>query len=209
MTLLIAHLRATPKALLAALLCALLSACSSLPKPQPSANSSATELLQLQQWQVQGKLGIRAPDNSGSLYFNWNQQPEQYSIYLSGPLGQGATWIKGSHNSRGKHNEISIKTGNQPERTASTPQALLHDTLGWSLPVEDLYYWIRGLPSPFSNATLVTRSDNGALDTLVQSGWQLQYQRFDEFAGLWLPKKLTAQHQNVRLTIVIKTWNSN
>lgn len=153
------------------------------------------------QWQVQGKLGIRLPDNSGSLYFNWKQEPNSYAIHLSGPLGQGATWI------RGNHSGVTIQAGSQPKVFAATPEALLIKTLGWDLPVQELYYWIRGVQSPLSDITSVQRSDEGRFMSLEQSGWQLQFLRYKDFSGRILPKKLIAQRNDIRLTFVIKNWN--
>jgi len=42
-------------------------------------------------WQISGKIGIRAPQESGSGTLFWLQRQEYFDIRLSGPLGRGAT----------------------------------------------------------------------------------------------------------------------
>ncbi len=144
--------------LAALLLAALLSACASppqtpeprsetaraaerTPEPVPDAPSASSDweayrqvLGDIEQWQVQGKLGIRLPDNSGSLYFNWKQWPDEFAIHLNGPLGQGATWIRGSDR------QVSLEQSGQPPMTATSPEDLMYNALGWWLPVAELYY---------------------------------------------------------------------
>jgi outer membrane lipoprotein LolB len=157
-------------------------------------------LAKINHWQVQGKLGIRLPDNSGSLYYNWMQEPNQYAIHLSGPLGQGATWI------RGTDHQASITTGDKLPVYARNPQALMQKTLGWSLPVEELYYWARGLTSPDSPVTAKELDEEERLRSLQQSGWQITYQRYKTFSGWPLPQKMIVEREGIRLTLVMKNW---
>ncbi|GAA5316398.1 MAG: hypothetical protein AseanaTS_16020 [Candidatus Pelagadaptatus aseana] len=159
-----------------------------------------TILASIRHWQVQGKLGIRLPDNSGSLYYNWMQEPHRYAIHLSGPLGQGATWI------RGNDSQVSITSGDKLPVFADTPEQLMQETLGWSLPVEELYYWGRGLVSPESPVTTQERDRDGRLVSLQQSGWQVSYQRYKSFSGWMLPQKMIAERRGIRLTLIMKNW---
>ncbi|WP_313210632.1 lipoprotein insertase outer membrane protein LolB, partial [Stutzerimonas nitrititolerans] len=46
-------------------------------------------------WQISGKIGIRAPQESGSGTLFWLQRQEYFDIRLSGPLGRGATRLTG------------------------------------------------------------------------------------------------------------------
>ena len=41
-------------------------------------------------WQISGKVGIRAPRDSGSGTLFWLQRQDYFDIRLSGPLGRGA-----------------------------------------------------------------------------------------------------------------------
>jgi outer membrane lipoprotein LolB len=48
------------------------------------------QLTGLDGWQIDGKIGIRAPKDSGSGTLFWLQRQDYYDIRLSGPLGRGA-----------------------------------------------------------------------------------------------------------------------
>ena len=46
-------------------------------------------------WQINGKVGIRAPRDSGSGTLFWLQRQDYADIRLSGPLGRGAARLTG------------------------------------------------------------------------------------------------------------------
>jgi Outer membrane lipoprotein involved in outer membrane biogenesis len=48
------------------------------------------------QFQLQGKIGVRTPQQSGSAFFTWVQQQEEFDIELTGILGAGKTQISGT-----------------------------------------------------------------------------------------------------------------
>ena len=154
----------------------------------------------LQQWQVQGKLGIRVPGDSGSVYFNWKQGNDDFAIHLSGPLGQGSSWLHGNEH------RVSLQQGNREPVYADNMEALMHSTLGWALPVSELYFWIRGIPAPDIAVTHQAYNDANRLVQLQQQGWQLTFERYRQTSNLHLPGKLIAKRDNIKLTFIIKNW---
>ena len=162
-------------------------------------------LLSIKRWQVQGKLGIRLPNDSGSVYFNWQQRPEDFAIHLSGPLGAGASWIRGS-SLDAPHQQVSLQRGKQAPVYADNLETLMYGNLGWSLPVSELYYWMRGIPAPDTPATAFSHDDQGRLETLQQLGWTLNFSRYREVDSWSLPGKLIAKRGELKLTFIIKNW---
>jgi outer membrane lipoprotein LolB len=59
------------------------------------ANGAQTAAGGLDGWQIDGKVGIRAPKDSGSGTLFWLQRQDYYDIRLSGPLGRGAARLTG------------------------------------------------------------------------------------------------------------------
>ncbi len=213
---------------------ALLSACSSLPKTTDTSSpdaqrqsqtgtsikspiviaqrpakfapntTNATEyqqiLLGIDHWQAQGKIGLKIPNNSGSLYFNWKQEADTWAIHLSGPLGQGATWIKGNET------RVSLRAGDKPLIYAKSPEELMQRSLGWSLPIENLYYWLRGVASPLAPITSILKDESGQLISLSQLGWNIEFPRYKQHDGWLLPQKIIATNNKIKTTIIIKNW---
>jgi len=185
----------------------LLTACASQPAPQAITNwdSHQLSLARLKTWNLDGKLAISTTDLQGKAFrqsanLNWRQSPDQYTLHLSGPFGQGSTIIDG--NEQG----VSLTQAGQKTLHAATAEALLQQTLGYSLPIEALYYWVRGIPSPNSAPDRLSKSENGSLASLEQLGWQLSFSRYTSVEQWPLPGKIIANKGPVRITLIIKQW---
>lgn len=156
-------------------------------------------------WQLTGKLGIRTTGDSGSASVKWQQQPANYQINLSGPLGQKSMIITGSPD------KVRLEQTGEPAQEAKTAEALIKKTAGWTLPVAQLAYWVRGVPAPKLRITQLQQNENGLIDHLIQGGWDISYSNYRDHtfngANLPLPGKITAEYQDVRLTLVIRTWH--
>lgn len=169
----------------------LVSGCSitpQAPEPMPHTKGNAA----ITTWQLSGKLGLRSEGQAHSGYLNWQQCGDKYRIRVSGPLGQGAASLTGnSHQAtlRSRNTEIS----------ANNPERLLKQQLGWSIPVTELLYWVRGIPAPKQNYQLIDTQ-------LLQAGWQLNYQRWQQVDQYQLPAKMTATHPRAKVTLIIKDW---
>ena len=64
--------------------------------------------------------------------------------------------------------------------------------LGWSIPVENLSWWVRGIQAP-GQADQRTLGEGGSLSFLSQSGWDIEFGRYRDVQGFSLPLKLTAR----------------
>ena len=185
------------------LLPVLLAGCASAPRPVTPIDNwddYQSRLSQLQTWQLQGKLGVRLPKDASSVNVDWDQHADLYAIRLSGPFGQGTTWI------RGDRQQVSLEQAGQPPLSATTPEELIYDALGWELPIRDLYYWVRGIPAPRSPVAAQAKTAAGALSYLEQSGWQLSYSRYSAVGPWQLPGKIIALREPLKLTLIIRQW---
>lgn len=175
-------------------------------KKQPNApltklnwQAQQEKLAKLQTWELNGKIGMKIGKDSGSATLFWLQQFDYYDIRLSGPLGRGATRIIG------KKGNVSIEIAGQGRYTASTPEELLQQQLGWNIPISNLVWWIKGLPAP-SSPYNYHLNENNLLQDLTQDNWNIQYQNYQNHAGYWLPERMIATSQDIRITLVIKEW---
>jgi outer membrane lipoprotein LolB len=188
-------------------LIALLAGCAGLTSRESLEGEGSPALWQshkqqigsLDAWQISGKVGIRAAQDSGSGTLFWLQRQDYYDIRLSGPLGRGAARLTG------RPGAIQLEVANQGRYQAASPEQLLQQQLGLNLPVSHLLWWIRGLPAPDSRSRLTLDRDS-RLAQLSQDGWQVEYLRYAEQDGYWLPERLKLSGHDMQVTLVIKDW---
>lgn len=159
------------------------------------------QITPLDAWQINGKLGIRSEHESGSAILFWLQRQDYFDIHLSGPLGQGSTRLTG------RQGAVSLEIANRGTFTATTAEALMQQQLGWSLPVENLLWWVRGLPAPHSKSRVQLNS-NSLLSTLEQDQWLVEYLSYRNENGLPLPERIKLTGAGLNITLVIKQWQA-
>jgi outer membrane lipoprotein LolB len=156
-------------------------------------------------WQLTGKLGIRTTEDSGSASVRWAQQIANYQINLSGPLGQKSMIITGTPD------KVRLEQTGEPAQEAKTAEALIKKSAGWTLPITQLAYWVRGVPAPKLRISYLQQNDSGLIAQLIQGDWNISYSNYRDqtFNGiiLPLPGKITAQYKDVRLILVIRDWH--
>lgn len=181
----------------------LLAGCARQPlKPIDSWEAHQKRIVAVENWRISGKLGARFPENSGSARLRWLQQGQHYRIDLSGPFGQGQTRITGTPNS------ASLRQSGEAPIEADSAQELLWQTTGWLIPVEQLLYWVRGIPDPHSQPTHWQKTSAGLLAELTQKGWHLKYEDYTLVNETWhLPTRIVATRDDIRLTLVIYDWS--
>ena len=182
------------------LLLALLSGCQSTPHKIPGAAEQLQHLYEVADWEVEGKIAITLGNDRENASFKWSQERENYVIHLFGPFGQGGTWLR--RTDRGVILE-NAKTGIKHARSA---EALMQEVLGWQVPVSNLQYWLRGLPAPKPTPSQLEPDTSGHLLRLQQQGWRVDYSAYQDFHGWWLPTKINAERDDLRIRLVIKQW---
>lgn len=184
------------------------SGCTTLTPHTPSAVTTLEQqqlrLQNINNWQFDGKLGVRSPYDSGSASIKWQQFPRAYNIHISGPLGQKRMHVQG------EENKVSLHRAGQPSISADNAEALLQEATGWNLPISQLSYWVRGLPAPKLPSEQLTLGDNGLIAELQQAGWHISYTQYAPQQYLdtqvLLPSRIQAVNDELRLTLVIRTW---
>ena len=182
--------------------CALLQPTPPAPPPPPGTQvdwvQHVRQLTLLREWKIKGKIGVRNESDGGSAYIDWNQSFDSFYITLSGPLGQGTTIVSG--NPTGARLEQSDGT-----YVAETPDQLVLEHTGWQIPINDLLYWVKGMPAPTGDP-VYTRNKLGTLASLQQDGWQLQYANYAMVMGTLLPQKIKIAKDHLKVTLIIKQW---
>lgn len=156
------------------------------------------DLAALDTWKVAGKVGLRTAEESRSANLDWSQAPDHYRMLISGPFGAGRSVLEG------RQGAVTLTTGDG-RFEASSPEALMQQQLGWSLPISALDYWVRGLPAP-GRAHRQSDDELGFPETLSQDGWTIRYRDWTYADSLWLPSRLIMTYDDIRATLVVNQW---
>ncbi|WIX34876.1 lipoprotein insertase outer membrane protein LolB [Salinicola sp. JS01] len=178
--------------------CAGQTTAPSAPRQADDWQRQQSRLEALDTWTVAGKVGLRTPRDSTSANLDWTQTPQHYRMLISGPFGTGRSVLEG------RAGAVELTTGDGTFQ-ASSPEALMQQQLGWSLPISALDYWVRGLPAPGA-AHDETRDDLGFPAQLRQAGWTIAYRDWTYAGGLWLPRRLVMTYDDIRALLVVNEW---
>ena len=172
-------------------------------QPPAGWTTRAASLDELDHWKLTGKLAVRQPSDSGTAIINhWIQDGEAYDLALSSSfLGMGSTTLKGVPGF------LELTLPNGETYRSGGPEALVEAATGWQLPLENLTWWIRGLPSPASDYRLLF-DDQGTLAIIRQNGWEIRYDRWQTFLSSYptLPARITALKEEKRVRLVVSDW---
>ncbi|SFX66631.1 lipoprotein insertase outer membrane protein LolB [Marinospirillum alkaliphilum] len=169
-----------------------LSGCASKSLIIPD-NTSLEPNAELWHWRAQGRIAVNDGRGSHSASLDWQQQGYHYQLQILGPLGQGSARLEG------QPFLVSLVTSDGQLLQAASPEQLMQQGLGWSFPLSNLIYWMRGLPAP--GQVLVLDDQR-----IQQNGWQIEWRRFSEVDGYQLPSLLIAENGNMQLRLSVSAW---
>ena len=182
---------------LAALLFALmLAGCAALP---PATSQHPQAAADLDSWAFNGRVSLTRGETGWHAGLVWREQAGAYSLRVAGPLGQGAFELNGDAAG------VMLVDADNQTFTARNADALVLHVTGWILPVSGMHYWVRGLAAP-DGAAQVQRDAAGLMTRLEQSGWVINYDRYQSVAGLSLPGKLRLERDDFAVRLVIDEW---
>ena len=183
----------------------LLSACShltfsanTLTQTPPLWSRHHEQMLGISNWHIKGKIGYESVSEGGSAWLDWHQQANQFSLLLSGPFGAGTVQIFGDNDI------VTLRQAKAPDISALSAKTLARHLLGWELPIDELSYWIRGVPAPNALASEQHFNQQRLLSNLHQSGWQLAFSKYRHTETGIFPGKITATQGETHFKLIIK-----
>ena len=187
----------------------LLTGCALLPTPasqlstlhNPHHPTTKTTIEQLRAWHLDAAIGVRTSQDNWSARLSWDQNANRdYHIRLSAPLAAHTVKLERTRNT------VSLRSSKHPTPViATSARHLLMQQTGADIPVDNLYYWIRGIAAPGLDAE--RKIDAGTqVVRLTQGAWTIRYERFTSVSNLLLPSKLRITGPGISLKVVIKHW---
>jgi outer membrane lipoprotein LolB len=168
----------------AALCIALLAACATTPAPLPEGTS----------FELTGRVAVRSGQDAASGTLVWRHGPGFDDLMISTPFGQGVAEIAR------RADLYTLTTADARRISASDPEALTEQALGWRIPLAGLPDWVRGRPYPHARAA-VSYGRGGRPQRINQLGWTIEYLAYDDESGLPSRLQLTREGLDIRLTI--------
>ena len=165
---------------------------------QPQAPSVSQVPAAANNFSLQGKIGVKTPGQSGSAFFTWVQQQDEFDIELSGILGVGKTQISGTP---GQVTLNSAKTG---LIQAATPEELLQRATGWQAPITHLVDWVQAKPA--TTQAKISKDGQNRPIQFVEDGWtvDLSYNDQTQLPNKLILKQTFESGQENRITMVIQ-----
>lgn len=172
---------------------------------------------QVSAWQLKGSFSYVDPQDTGAGRIQWGFQGvlqssgeesadtvENENVRLIGPIGTGSLELISSDSS-------AVLIVGRDRYIGEDVESLLLKTVGWRLPVDELRFWLFGMPS----STVQGRywlNEQGLLQSLQQSDWEIQFDRYqtDSVPNQPLPQKITAVHRDnqAKIKLVIKQFQT-
>jgi outer membrane lipoprotein LolB len=163
-------------------------------------NQRASTLKNIQSFTLSGKIAIETNQNAGSAFVFWQQEHQQFTMTLSGPLGMSEIKLNG------QPGNVTLLAANGKQYQASSPEQLLQQQWGWNLPISHLNFWIRGLPAPNMQKTLSLDSSQH-IRQLNQAHFDIQYLEYQTINnGIDLPRKIFINSPWIKIKIIIYDW---
>lgn len=178
--------------------------CTTLPQAPPPEDPRAewqrrqTRLAQLDYWRLTGRLAFRLGEEGGNARMRWTQSQNTYDIHLTAPLGRGMVRLSGDESS------VTLRPSKGEVVTGAEPGELLETYLGWTVPIDQLRYWIVGLTGSAADYGL---DPFGRLKTLQHQGWEVNFVEYDRVGDADLPKVLYLRSQDLRVRLAVDNWN--
>ena len=185
------------------LITAALPACSNLAPPANESSiwtQQSQQLAKLTNWQLRGRVNVRYDNESQTPRIQWQHKNRAYQVRLWGTFNAGNTFI------RGEPGSVTLDQGDE-HLTASSPEELILQKLGYELPISFLEFWIKGLPAPDSPAKLVFNELN-QLTEFKQAGWIVVLSDLRDYDGLVLPRRVDVRRSEdeTRLRFFGLSW---
>jgi outer membrane lipoprotein LolB len=149
-----------------------------------------------QDWQLDGRAAVALGQQGWQATLSWRQKDNSAEVHLAGPFGIGALVLK--------QTPEGLSLNGVPPSDAV--QSLVRDKLGFDLPIDNLHYWLLGVPNPESTFDL-SRNEQDRAKVLSQAGWVISYDKYMPVAGDTLPARMVLTAGDVRVRIVIDHWN--
>lgn len=139
-----------------------------------------------------GRLSVEAHGRSQMGNFEWQHALDQDALSINSPLGNTVARL-----TRDPHGVVLEADGKR--WLAPDVEILMQQRLGWSLPLDNLVWWIRGWPAP---DLPVSHDADG---NLLQQGWRIRFLTDAQQSGPY-PRRVDLSRDGVNIRLITSNW---
>ena len=183
----------------------LLFACSAPNTRQAEVNqnlvwaSKKTRINNFSRWRAEGHATIITEQKSGNLNMDWRQDNDDFDVHLIAPFGQSVIHIQR------QQNLTTLRRPGRPPKKSEDAENLLRQHIGWTLPVEKLPSWLKGLTNETSSFSL---DPYGRLQSFQYLDWHIEYKSYQLAFGYELPKSIYLTSKELEIRLAIEQWHN-
>jgi outer membrane lipoprotein LolB len=180
---------------------AVLGGCATLHRPAGPATGLASwdehvaALEQAPGWQLNGRAAVALGQQGWQASLDWQQSGNVSELHLAGPFGVGALAISMT--------PAGLSLNGSPPSPEMTEK--LEAKLGFNLPLDNLRFWLLGIPNPDAPFDL-TRNAQDRAQHLAQAGWSIDYDQYRPDKGDVLPARIVLSRADARIRIAVDRW---
>lgn len=192
--------RASVRLALAFALLLVVSACRTVPiGPRVDWPAEKAARQSLSHWEMTGRAAVATPTEGFNAALRWQQSGDTSEAHLQGAFGVGGVRVIAEDGA------LEVENSNGERIEAPDAGAALEKAIGVELPVNELRYWLLGVPAPGSPAEEELDAQS-RLTRLSQQGWTITFDRFARVAGSWLPGRMRLERGPVRVRVIADRW---
>jgi len=165
-----------------------------------------TQLEQLQQWKIKGKIAFieKKSRNSATLSWQVNESKNTQLLNLTSYLGLNVLQLDSSKN----NHKIQVDGKTYHGRDL---EALIYSITGLTLPTKALTFWLKGIP--YQEDDKISYQQSTQLPLTLSSNynnelWQVSYANYQQINGYSLATKFSIRKDDLLIKIVINDWST-
>lgn len=193
-------------ALAAGLLALALAGCKTVPAPVPDVGPGADApwpqqyeaLAALDRYSLSGRVAVAASGEGFTANLRFQRLPDRSEMILDGPMGIGGYRITLDREG------LQVFASNGERLDGAAARAEMERRLGVALPIEELHWWLLGVPAP--GPAERNQAPSGEIPDFRQNDWHVSVQARMPALGFSLPQRLTAEREGARLKLLVEQW---
>lgn len=150
-------------------------------------------------WKLQGRIGFSGENQRGSANLIWTQAKDSYNMKIIAPVGSKKVLIKGDNN------HINIRSSNGESVNSDNPTKAIYDNLGWLFPIDNLPFWIKGIPNPNQESKWLEPEKNKY--SFSQAKWTVSFSLSDKENQNSLPELIIIENKESKVKVSVNKWD--